>query len=137
MSYKQCLEIAGAEVLNFNKFGSYQGDWWALVNYKGNKGWIHGCYGSCSRCDSFEAEFDCDSHEHENGDYIYCCDIDELSDDCPQCRDIKNRLIAFGESYLNDILTQEQAVKMASENLDWDMDAQEMVDFIKDNGIKS
>jgi len=32
-SYKESLEAAGAEVLAFESFGSYQGDWVALVWY--------------------------------------------------------------------------------------------------------
>lgn len=38
MSYKKCLEIAGAKVIAYEEFGSYQGDWIAVVEYKGVKG---------------------------------------------------------------------------------------------------
>lgn len=34
MSYENALKAAGAEILEFGQFGSYQGDWWAKVRYK-------------------------------------------------------------------------------------------------------
>jgi len=112
-SYKESLEAAGAEVLAFESFGSYQGDWVALVNYNGTKGWVSGYYGSCSGCDAFEAEIG------------YTSDEDSI--------DYKERVKQFGEGYLEHILNTEDMLKNASKNLDWDMDAQKMVDFINNN----
>ena len=40
MSYKNALKAAGAKVIEFKYFGSYQGDWVALVEYKGERGWV-------------------------------------------------------------------------------------------------
>lgn len=107
MSYREALEAAGAEIHEFQEFGSYQGDWWAKVKFKGKTGWVKGSYGSCSGCDAFQAEFDC-------GD-----------DPTP------TQLKRFGIQYLDDILTQEEALKIAAEHADWDGEAQGMVDFIK------
>lgn len=113
MSYQSAMEAAGAQVHDFEQFGSYQGEWWAFVTYKGVTGWVNGSYGSCSGCDAFEAEF---GYGHEDDeDYI-------------------PRLIAFGEGYLDYILTQEEAIKEASRNLEWDTDAEAMVAFIKSKG---
>ena len=42
MSYQDALKAAGAAVLEFESFGSYQGDWVALVEYKGERGWVQG-----------------------------------------------------------------------------------------------
>ena len=64
MSYELCLEKAGAKVLEFKKFGSYQGDWLAFVEYKGQKGIVQGSYGSCSECDTFAAYSDYDNPEN-------------------------------------------------------------------------
>lgn len=107
MSYRKALEAAGAEIHEFKEFGSYQGDWWAKVKFKGKSGWVRGSYGSCSGCDAFQAEFECD--------------------DNPSAAQLKR----FGLQYLDDVLTQEEAVKEASEHIDWDGEAQAMVDFIK------
>ena len=52
MSYELALEEAGAKVLEFQSFGSFQGEWWAKVEYNGEIGWVAGCYGSCSGCDA-------------------------------------------------------------------------------------
>lgn len=112
MSYKEALEAAGAEVILFKGFGSYQGDWWAKVKYNGHEGWVTGSYGSCSGCDAFEAEFDWGDNEKD---------------------DYQSRLCDFGKGYLDDILTQDEAEEAASKYLDWDFDAQEMVDWIRQN----
>jgi len=65
LSYYQTLEAAGAEVLNFKEFGSYQGTWLAFVMHKGEIGIVEGSYGSCSGCDSFKAEFSYSSKPEE------------------------------------------------------------------------
>jgi hypothetical protein len=107
--YREALVAAGADVIDFNEFGSYQGDWWALVRYRGEVGWIHGSYGSCSGCDSFEAEFGFSDRE---------------SPEYPA------KLAAFGTTYLGTLMTHAQALEHAKRNLEWDSDAQEMVDWM-------
>lgn len=131
MGYKESLEAAGAKVLAFNEFGSYQGDWYAKVDYNGQKGWIHSYYGSCSGCDAFQAEFDYSEHDHGEE---YCSPIyDGFKDGCQECEVVKNKLSDFGKSYLSDIQPFENVLKKASENVDWDMDADEMVKWLKEN----
>jgi len=115
MSYQGSLEAVGASILAISYFGSYQGDWWAKVEYQGELGWVHGYYGSCSMCDAFEAEFG-------------------WNDD--QEPDYQKRLIDFGKRYLNNLYTQEEAEKESGKNLDWDGEAQEMLEFIKNNKIE-
>ena len=121
MSYESALVAAGATVHAMKSFGSYQGDWWAKVTFNGETGWVHGWYGSCSGCDAFLDEFD-------YGD-----------ERCPDCKvaaaTYQERLAAFGLTYLDDLYTQDEAIKVASENLEWDSDAQPMVDFIKENAL--
>jgi hypothetical protein len=112
MGYQEALEAAGAVVHQFETFGSYQGDWWAKVTYKEKSGWVNGYYGSCSQCDAFEGEF---------GWY-------------PEKQDgYQERLKKFGEQYLEEILSQQDAEKTASKNLSYDLEAENMVKFIKDN----
>jgi hypothetical protein len=79
MSYMSALEAAGATVLAFKEFGTYQGEWYAYVEYQGQRGWVEGSYGSCTQCDAFEAEF---GYDYADGD------------------DYDARLKSFGESYL-------------------------------------
>lgn len=133
MSYEEALSAAGAEVLEFRNFGSYQGDWWAKVTLNGETFWAHGSYGSCSGCDAFEAEFDYKSEEC--GEHRY----DASHPPCAGCdaakADYAVRLAEFGAGYLDDRLTQEQAETEASRNLEWDMDAKEMIAFIKENPL--
>lgn len=105
--YVRALEAAGAEILAFEEFGSDQGDWWAKVVYRGQTGWINGSYGSCSGCDAFQSEFGWNA------------------DQSPQ------RLAAFGERYLDEILTQEAAEAQAAKNITWDLDAPAMLAFVQ------
>ena len=111
--YGEALESAGAYIHAIKYFGTYQGDIWAKVTYKEKTGWVRLSYGSCSGCDAFEAEFGWDE------------DI------------AQERLAAFGKDYLDEILTQEEAEKKASEDISWDLDAEKALDFIKKNKIKN
>ena len=133
MGYKMALELAGADIHAFESFGSYQGDWWAKVTYKGQTGWINGYFGSCSGCDAFLAEFDFKHHDCINGDKYYS-PVEEnwdFREGCEECQAMKARIIEFGEGYLKNILSQKEAERIAEEDVEWDMNAQEMVDFVK------
>lgn len=133
MSYRESLEAAGATVHQFKEFGSYQGDWWAKVTVDGKDGWINGSYGSCTGCDSFQAEFGWDD-EPQCGDHRYGPEVK----DCQLCdamaKVYRIKLAQFGKRYTDNVLTQEEAEKEAAANLEWDSDAAEMLSWIKANG---
>ena len=114
MGYREALEAAGATVLDMKMFGSYQGDWFALVQYNSNLSWVHGSFGSCSYCDSFQSEFD---------DYLW----DEQSE---TKESYQQRLKSFGERYLERALTQSEAEDYAKQEMSWDCEAEEMYNFI-------
>lgn len=133
--YESALVAAGAKVLVFNSFGSYQGDWWAKVEYKGTLGWTNGSYGSCSGCDSFQAEFDytedqCEDHRFEPSEAINCSLCEKKKEEKAK------KLAHFGAQYLDDVLlSQFDAEKTASKHLGWDSEAQEMLSFIQSNKL--
>jgi hypothetical protein len=135
MSYSQAMEAAGAEILAYESFGSYQGDWYAKVRYQGQVGWVAGSYGSCSGCDAFEGEFGYGSEDKCNEHRYH---YEAIVPPCPACAEqaasYQTRLADFGRHYL-DLMTQEEAEKSASRNLDWDSGAQSMLDFLKANAI--
>jgi len=110
MSYESALQAAGAKILCFESFGSYQGDWLAKVEHEGEVKWIQGCYGSCSGCDAFEAEFGWDDATPE-------------------------KLAEFGRPYLSGGMSQDEAEKFAERNIEWDSDAKPMLDFVRNNKI--
>lgn len=124
MDYKDLLVLAGATVKKFKRFGSYQGDWYALVDFRGRTGWVRGSYGSCSGCDAIKAEF-----EFHGEDYHAPFD----KKDCEVCKTQEVRAKGLGEEYLDDIMTQEQAEILASENIEWDTD--EPLIFVKKHRI--
>lgn len=131
LTYAGALEAAGAVVHAYEEFGSYQGDWWALVTYNGERGWVNGGFGSCSGCDSLQGEF-----EYNFGEpYEWDADYRERRPKSPEkiAEEIA-RFADFGRSYLEDALIgQDEAERKASENLEWDMDAKVMLDFIQCN----
>jgi hypothetical protein len=133
MSYEEALKAAGAEVLEYESFGSYQGDWWAKVRWNGGTGWINGSYGSCSGCDSFEAEFGWNDDQCEEHRY------DEKQDGCESCRaaaaEYQRRLADFGRQYLDTIYSQAEAEAEAARNIEWDSDAPAMLAWIKEHAI--
>jgi len=112
MSYEKAMEAAGAKIIAFENFGSYQGEWWALVSYEGQSGWVNGSFGSCSGCDAFESEFGW--NDEDKPDY-------------------QERLAEFGKGYLETLMSQFEAVEVASKNISWDVEAEDMVKFIKEH----
>lgn len=112
MGYTEALKAAGAKVLSFESFGSYQGDWYAKVVYQGEVLLVAGAFGSCSHCDAFEAEFGYDYEESEN---------------------YQSRLARFGEGYLDDPRDPEKELSRAKENSSWDMESREMAEWLAKN----
>ena len=110
MSYRDSLEAAGAEVLQFAKFGDYSGQWFAKVRYNGETGWIQDWFGSCTMCDAFEAEF---GYEYdEDADY-------------------EERLANFGKRYLGTILPAEHYLPKIDEYANWDIESVEAAAWIR------
>ena len=127
MGYEEALKEAGADVVSFKAFGGWQGDWWAHVYWKGDEGYIHGWYGSCSGCDAFQAEFgciECDSAWDENHN----------KEECIYCKSYKRKLKDFGKGYLeNSFYLKDEAIKLASKDINWDPGAEEAILWILKN----
>ena len=111
MSYQDALTAAGANVIAFQEFGDWQGSWVALVDYKGERGWVQGSFGSCSHCDSFEAEFGWDAEEED---------------------DYEQRLASFGESYMGGLQTTQQVLSQFERSSEWDLDAEDAIFWIRE-----
>lgn len=102
--YARALKAAGFTVKDFAEFGSYQGDWFAFVEFDGKLGFIQDSYGSCGGCDEFEG-----SH----------------ADKTPAS------LKAFGEHYIDQILSYDQALQYAKKHSEWDLEAKTMVEWVE------
>ena len=135
VGYEKALLAAGAEVLAYKSFGSYQGDWYCIAKVEGRVKIVHGSYGSCSHCDAFENEFGygardmCDEH-------YYSRFGSKTEDPCEACKRAKEtydaKLIEFGKTYL-DLCSQETPeayIRSVKERLDWDTDSQEIIDWL-------
>ena len=134
MSYIEALEAAGATVLATQSFGSWQGEWLALVEYKGVRGFVAGSYGSCSGCDAFEAEF---GYRYEGcSEHTY-----QPQTDCEECKSeaetYEKRLADFGRSYMDDadgnamLDDYDRTLSNASANVSWDAEAEQMVAWVE------
>jgi hypothetical protein len=111
MSYQSALIAAGATVIAFERFGDWQGSWVALVEYRGERGWVQGSFGSCDHCDSFQAEFGWDAEEEE---------------------DYQVRLASFGESYLGGLQTTEQVLARYQQESEWDTEAEDVIFWVRE-----
>jgi hypothetical protein len=112
MGYSSALTAAGAKVIDFKHFGDYQGTWGAIVDYNGERSLVTGSYGSCSMCDSYQAEFDRYGHPDDvytrDGKY-YDGDDQEIT---KEAYDIvsereNQRLAEFGMAYLTNPSTKD------------------------------
>lgn len=141
MSYCDAMKMAGATVHEYKEFGSYQGDWLALVTYKGKTGFIHGYYGSCSGCDSFQSQFDFRDHEHPEDDYYTFFDAlgsnFEHENSCDVCKKWKEEIIEFGKGLLEEeILSPFMVMEMFKEQSEWDLDAIELIEWVKTTSLQ-
>lgn len=113
--YDGALRAAGATVLAYKEFGSYQGDWLAKVEYAGETFWLRDYFGSCSGCDEIEAEM---NYRWDEGSPEY-----------------RAKLAEIGKRHLEpqERLTFDEAVAKAAENVEWDSEAEAMVAFVRAN----
>ena len=127
--YVTALKAAGAEVHEFKEFGSYQGEWFALVTANGQRGWIQGSFGSCSGCDAFEAEFGWKCDPYCN-DHLY----DERKD-CPACHAAREgydqKLREFGRPYVEGMQTADEILKVLDDHASWDDESREAAQWIR------
>jgi len=113
MGYKLALEAAGWKVHAFQHFGDYSGTWLAIVSKDaGPREVIRDSYGSCTVCDSFQAEFEDSDLEDDPLGYV-------------------ERLKAFGERY-TALPFEHELMPLYREIADCglDMDEEERLEFL-------
>jgi hypothetical protein len=106
MGYVEALRAAGAEVHSYESFGDYQGTMLIHLTHNGRTGVVELWYGSCTHCDSYQAEFGWDDPT-------------------------ESQLAAFGASYLDDIQDPAVLLMSAKKDAEWDMEAAEKVAFLE------
>lgn len=130
--YSDCLKMAGAEVLAYETFGSYQGDWLAKVRFEGKEGFIKGSYGSCSGCDYLQAEMPSGHDEGHDDEYVWELDEAVKRPGCAKCQRMVSVAVAIGKDYLDQIIDPARMIAKVSENIEWDMSAKELVRWVMD-----
>ena len=141
--YGLLLERAGATVLAFKAFGSYQGDWFAKVewmrpgDFTPQVLWVTGAFGSCSHCDAFEAEFgygcDCEDRDYRTDE---CADVTKAP-----CVARREAMAKAGLNYLNNAMTPAEVlaewtrkVEGPREEWEWvDEEDAQVLAFLKEN----
>ena len=113
--YDAALQAAGARVLAFESFGDWQGSWVALVEYRGERGWVQGSFGSCDHCDAFDAEFGWDAEEQD---------------------DYQQRLAAFGRTYLDVLESTDYIAGRFEEDADWDWESESAGHWVRKVGAR-
>lgn len=115
MSYDQALAAAGVEVIEFEMFGSWQGDWLCLIRDNGVLCVAEGSFGSCDYCDAFQAEFDYYPDDTEEGRQEYL-----------------ERLADFGRGYLPAYTLDEMIAKLERTIAEYSWgDYEEMLEKVK------
>lgn len=115
MGYSEALTAAGARVLEYNEFGSYQGTWGAIVDYQGKIGLVTGSYGSCSVCDAFQSEFFYNGPctQRRDGKWENTFGSVVSKEEASVCNTkYEEKLAEFGASYLHTILEREDVQRM-------------------------
>ena len=116
MGYSEALEANGVTVKEMKEFGSYQGTWIAILE---DGRFVEGSYGSCSGCDSFQAEFDYadqPTFEEKTGKYFKTYRTWDEEDECSKDEYEKHleayneKLRLFGKEYLDSAETKEEIV---------------------------
>lgn len=108
--YEKALVAAGVDIINYETFGSHQGRWLAKIRFpNGEMAYVSDYYGSCSGCDAFEAELGFADEK----DIAYA-----------------HKLKDFGRDYLENCLTFDEAMAVATEHVSWDRDAEDMVAWL-------
>ena len=137
--YEEAMEAAGAQVLAFKEFGSYQGEWWAKLLYEDKTYWVNGSYGSCSGCDAFQSEFGCQDEEHCEEHKYYNTEEALNCKLCAEAKDAYNkRLAEFGKSYIfGNEYSQEEAEGMYVKKEDdyYERERKEVLKFLQENKI--
>ena len=114
-SYENCLRAAGAEVHCFEYFGSYEGDIWCKFTIDGKTGCRRYPYGSCSGCDWLQGHF---MAEDETAETIRAFGIEMLSD-------------------AESLMTDAEALAEVRKWSDWDVEADAIIAFIKENSDRA
>lgn len=137
MGYQQALEAAGATVVDFREFGSYQGDWFAILD---NGNIVSGGYGSCSGCDAYQAEFDYTEGPYKDDEtgkfYKERWDYEEITESeyNERLSAIQKKLSDFGQGYLNGAETLDECTARYQRKVDdeyaWD-DDKEILEWLK------
>ena len=114
--YEKCLALAGANVLAFERFGSYSGDWWAVVeaDNPSRKFFVTGAYGSCSGCDHLE------DMEYRIQPRVYSAPEGKRDEWLQKHNEaLLAEMESYGEELLSNEYNLERAIKELGDRIHW------------------
>lgn len=118
--YDDWLKFLGFRVIAFQRFGSYQGEWYAVVQRPNSKiELVKGSYGSCSGCDELEG-IQCDVYSQ----YRY---RERSQKENEINAELAKRLQT---KEWDEGFDWEEEIAENKHRADWDMDAQEVVKWL-------
>lgn len=115
MGYQTCLEKAGAEIVSSKRSGDWQGTLYFLLRFEGNLELLTISYGSCSRCDSYQAWLN--------------NEINWNRDSPPTDKE----LAEFGRTYLTfDSRNPQEVLARVKEDSEWDVGSDAVLRWLED-----
>jgi len=105
-------KVLGMDLVVFQQYGSYQGEYLVVLNDKGTYKFYIGHYGSCSGCDWLEAERDWDTSEVEYKDALEYCNGIQLKFAMPKTlwetlNDEQKQLLVEKDYYYEEEMKEE------------------------------
>ena len=116
--YDLPVKCAGGTVLEYEKFGSYQGDILMIIRINDKNILIRSYYGSCPGCDAFQREFDLFSDNDETDEHLF------------------NRLKDFGKTFIDNSSYEGKEITDIIEDFkkdyEWDSEKKDMIKWLED-----
>ncbi len=136
MRYDEALKMVGAEVIDYARFGSPQGHWWARVAWQGREGWAHGYFGACPSCDVVDDEFGEFYRRRDDVPRRVDGRLAEPEEQCEGCGARSRRLMQLARERLDNLLAQGEAEDIAALSPGRAVDREETLVWLRAHALR-
>lgn len=134
-SYAKCVALAGATILAHKQFGDNRGSAWILVDWENSRGWVQHSYGSCPGCDELAARMARAEYPNVDLDAYFLRDTSWHAFEMEVERIDTQTMKIFGREMLQSrLLTQAEAEALVGKDIEWDLEVEEILLWIKAMG---